>query len=276
MEPDSFGNLWQYHSRSDHHSKVTCWAILFDLLNECAVFRNHVEAGCVGFGINHPLMDFQRNRPKKLDLVVCVPGTAVPRPSKLQRMTFRELGRHFGVVLNPKENDTLRSLPDIPQVTVGSVLIALEAKACMTEHVKAISRLHDELTSSFQAIQGSNASAVAAGLAMVNASDTFVSPGMNKHRITPQTTMSVNFHRQPDCSLRVISDCILKVARRSKTVESGFDALGMIVVDAKNDGSPVGLVTSGELVPLPNTILDYEYTIRKICSEYGNRHSNVC
>ena len=26
---------WQYHSRSDSHSKVACWAVLFDLLCEC-------------------------------------------------------------------------------------------------------------------------------------------------------------------------------------------------------------------------------------------------
>jgi hypothetical protein len=29
---DRSGNRWQYHSRSDHHSKVACWGIIFDLL----------------------------------------------------------------------------------------------------------------------------------------------------------------------------------------------------------------------------------------------------
>jgi hypothetical protein len=24
---------WQYHSRSDRHSKIACWGILFDLLD---------------------------------------------------------------------------------------------------------------------------------------------------------------------------------------------------------------------------------------------------
>ena len=33
---DKFGNAWQYHSRSDQHSKVACWALLFDLLHQCA------------------------------------------------------------------------------------------------------------------------------------------------------------------------------------------------------------------------------------------------
>ena len=35
---------WQYHSRSDNHSKVACWTVLFDLMRECDVFRQHVTA----------------------------------------------------------------------------------------------------------------------------------------------------------------------------------------------------------------------------------------
>ena len=36
---DDFGNEWQYHSRSDKHSKVACWAVLFDLLQTSALLR---------------------------------------------------------------------------------------------------------------------------------------------------------------------------------------------------------------------------------------------
>jgi uncharacterized RmlC-like cupin family protein len=39
---------------------------------------------------------------------------------------------------------------------VGAVLIALEAKACMTAHVKALPRLYDELNSSHQCVHGSS------------------------------------------------------------------------------------------------------------------------
>ena len=42
---DRFGNDWQYHSRSDHHSKVACWGIVFDLLRTSPLLRRHVEAG---------------------------------------------------------------------------------------------------------------------------------------------------------------------------------------------------------------------------------------
>ena len=30
--PDSHGNVWQYNSRSDRHSKVGCWGVAFDLI----------------------------------------------------------------------------------------------------------------------------------------------------------------------------------------------------------------------------------------------------
>jgi len=51
--PDRYGNLWQYHSRSDHHSKVACFGIVLDLLQRCGLLRRHVAAGEVAFGINH-------------------------------------------------------------------------------------------------------------------------------------------------------------------------------------------------------------------------------
>ena len=67
---DRYGNAWQYHSRSDHHSKVACWAILFDLLVKCPLLRRHVDDGLVGFGINHEMRDFVHDRKKNLDVVL--------------------------------------------------------------------------------------------------------------------------------------------------------------------------------------------------------------
>jgi hypothetical protein len=65
-----FGNVWQYHPRSDRHSKIACWAITFDLLQECQLLRDHVATRKVAIGINHPMRDFSQNRIKNLDLVV--------------------------------------------------------------------------------------------------------------------------------------------------------------------------------------------------------------
>jgi len=67
---DEHGNSWQYHSRSDRHSKVACWGTLFDLLQYSALLRRHVEQGNVAFGVNHEFADFRTRRKKKLDLVI--------------------------------------------------------------------------------------------------------------------------------------------------------------------------------------------------------------
>src|ERR1700760_3508847 len=86
--PDRFGNQWQYHSRSDHHSKVVCWAAMFDLLNTSALLRAHVTDGKVIFGVNHTMRDFKTRRKKDLDLVIARPGTE--EPNRLTRdNTFR-------------------------------------------------------------------------------------------------------------------------------------------------------------------------------------------
>ena len=68
--------LWQYHPRSDRHSKVACWAILFDLMTNCSLLAAHAGRGVVAFGINHEMGDYHANRVKNLDLVVCRPGTS--------------------------------------------------------------------------------------------------------------------------------------------------------------------------------------------------------
>ncbi len=78
--PDQFGNLWQYHSRSDRHSKIACWAAFFDLLNTSALLRSHVTEGKVIFGVNHTMRDFKTRRKKDLDLVIARPGTEEPNP----------------------------------------------------------------------------------------------------------------------------------------------------------------------------------------------------
>src|SRR3974377_1642679 len=66
-----FGNLWQYHPRSDRHSKIACWSIIFDLLQEYSLLRNHLAARKFAIVINQPMGDFAQNRVKNLDLVIC-------------------------------------------------------------------------------------------------------------------------------------------------------------------------------------------------------------
>ena len=81
------------------------------------------------------------------------------------------------------------------------MLLALEAKACMTEHGKARPRLYDELSSSHLTVHGANDAAIAAAFVMVNAATSFISPDRNKWDLSRHDPV-VNEHRQPDVTLR--------------------------------------------------------------------------
>lgn len=113
-------SLWQYHPRSDHHSKVACWGILFDLLHHSQLLREHVASGRLVFGINHEMRDF--------------------------RTGFRSLMTKWGILWNEEERRVLDVLPDAVQHSVRRS-IWREAKVCMTERGNGRPRLYDELSS---------------------------------------------------------------------------------------------------------------------------------
>ena len=164
--------MWQYHSRSDRHSKVACWGILFDLLQACPLLAQHVREKKIVFGINHEMRDFKLNRRKNLDLVLCSPAS-----ESKAALSFDELVDRYGIVLTEEELAALNGLPPLECAPVGTVYCALEAKACMTEHMKARPRLYDELNSSHQTIHGASDMVIAVGFVMVNFATEFVSPG---------------------------------------------------------------------------------------------------
>ncbi len=253
--------LWQYHSRSDHHSKVACWAILFDLLNHSALLRQHVRSGRIGFGVNHEMRDFRTRRKKKLDLVLSTPRA---EQQKRRPTTLDSLARKWNIQLTVAETKILSTFPKLAETPVGNVYVALEAKAAMTEHGKAESRLYDELNSSHDAVHGAAEMAIAAGFVMVNMSLEFISPGRGTYE-----NPVISKHDQPRVTASLISK-VLEIPRRSTTSTAGFDALGIVVVEAKNDKSPVRLVT-GPPAPAQGDPVHYDAMIRRIIQLYEAR-----
>lgn len=243
---------WQYHSRSDHHSKVACGAILLDLLAACPLLQRHASEGKVAFGLNHEMRDFRSSRKKDLDFVLCRPA------GPLTDRTLEDVA--LGWKLQGFDPGLARILKIAP---VGAVLVAMEAKACMTAHVKALPRLYDELNSSQQTIHGAAHEALAAGFVMINAASSFVTP----------STESVNPHDQPRVAARTVAK-MRELPRRSKIDEDGYDALGIMLIDLKNDGSPATLVQTRP-APQPNDTDFYDRMIDRLATLYASRFKEL-
>ncbi|UOD28233.1 hypothetical protein INH39_22595 [Massilia violaceinigra] len=266
------GNVWQYHPRSDRHSKILCWAIFFDLLLRTNLISKHVREEKISFGINHKMRDFTHDREKDLDLVICrrtqetrtVAGAA----------NFRDLVGAYTIALSKRECDLLNGLPTIPLTGVQSALVALEAKAAMTEFGKARPRIYDELNSSHLTIHGDTDSAIAAGFAIVNFAGTFVSPTRNVWKVEQGApTTLVNVHRQPKDAMNMIEK-IKQLPRRSAPGTNGFDAFGLMLINCTNDGSPVNVVNSSP-APRPGDAFYYDNFIERIETIYASRFAEI-
>jgi hypothetical protein len=262
---DAHGNLWQYHSRSDRHSKIACWAVLFDLLQTCSLLRDQITAGKVCFGINHEMRDFKQDRKKNLDLVLCA------RRDHTTDFSFAEYGEKCGVELTASEEAALAKLPVLRQAAVSNVLIALEAKACMTEHGKAVPRLHDELSSSHQTIHGDTGGAIAAGFVIINCADTFVSPDRNRKKVRGNKFV-VNKHVQPAAADKMLG-ALMKIPRRSDDSGVGFDAVGITMVRCANNLSPVEIdELANKKVP---DIVKYDSFVRRLAHLYATKYGGI-
>jgi len=263
---------WQYHSRSDRHSKIACWGILFDMLQTSGLLRSHVAERKVVFGVNHEMRDFVHNKKKNLDLVLCRPGQQ-DGGGKRRRHTLMSLADRWGIDLTPGQHRILDSLPPIVEAPVGAVLVALEAKATMTEHGKAGPRLYDELNSSHQIVHASSNQALSVGFFMVNASITFLSPDRNKG-LAAGAPQIITSHKQPaaaEYSIRVVKG----LPRRSGTSGVGYDGLAIVVVDMPNDGvTPVRLVTEPPAPPRGD-IFHYDSMLTRVANEYDAAFARI-
>jgi len=230
---------------------------LFDLLQHCSVLEEHVRQGSVVCGINHEMKDFKQGRKKNLDLVLCVPSTSMKKAKR--KPGFKAMVDRHSIVLNDTEKAILDRLPDIPEAPVGAVHMALEAKACMTAHIKALPRLYDELNSSHLTVHGSSEMVIAVGFVMINIANVFQSPG--------RPTLSK--HRQPMDAEQVVAK-VKELPRRANVAETGFDAMAIVVVDCKNDGSPV-TIENHSPAPKGGEIFHYDSMIQRLAQLYAAR-----
>lgn len=266
--PDKHGNVWQYNSRSDRHSKVGCWGVAFDLMLTSTLLRRHVRDGKVVLGVNHEMRDFATGRKKDLDLVIARPAGGVPKPHR----TLHSLALEYRVPLTPDELMVLQQMPDFPVAPVGGVLVAMEAKAAMTAHIKALPRLYDELNSSHQCVHGASAQALAIAYVQVNAAQRFASSVTNNYPLG-QFPMRFTRHRQPLDTERVIAK-VRELPRRTRQAENGFDGVGITVLEFENAGGSVSIV-KGPPAPHVTESDNYDRMIERMATEYDTRFVGI-
>ncbi len=218
-------------------------------------------------GLNHTMVDYETSRRKDLDLVIARSTGVVEVPN-----TFSDLARIYSLPLDGLERAALDEIPILPRGPVGAVLIAVEAKACMTAHVRSLPRLYDELNSSHLCVHGASNQALAIGYVQVNASDQFASPIVNARR-SEGVDPEINHHRQPNDLQRVLHK-VAEIPRRGGAAGVGFDGIGITVLNLVNDGTSVDLIETPP-APNPNDAFHYSSMIVRMANEYDTRFSVI-
>jgi len=268
MSRPSTNARWQYNSQSNNHSKVACWAILFDFLQHSITLQQHARNGTIVVDINVPLGSSTR-KPKKLELVVASPGSVTDKLFDSDALS--ELRIRWGVRLNDEQEQMLKLLPKIAYGPVSDVRVALKAKACMTEHIKAIPRFRDELTTYHQTMHAHSDEVIAVGLAIINSSATFISSvknGQDENLSEPAVTM------HPEHAAARAVEMVREMPSRTDLIREGYDSMGVMVINLANDGSPVGVV-SGRPAPAPTDDLHYDRMLGRLVKLYDERYAEL-
>ena len=202
---------------------------------------------------------------KTLDLVVTL---ADPDRRHEGNRTFESMVGELGIRLSDDETTALDNLPRVRvegAKDVSEVVIALEAKACMTEHVKSIPRLHAEILATGYLARKASPHCITVSFTLVNASEAFRSPG-NSGKVTA--------HHQPADARRVIEMLSRAIPSATELGGHGYDVMGVVVIDCSNDGSPVTVVTSAP-APGADSHVHYERMVRSLCSAFRRRFATT-
>jgi hypothetical protein len=257
---------WQYHSRSDDHSRIAALGVTLDLLQESAELRAATLDGRIGYQVN-PVLTDRGNRKKTLDLGIGLVDEQRPHPRS------RSLGwqmEELGVVLSGQEQKVVAQLPPLREAYAKHYLIVLENKACMTAHGKAAPRLRNELEGAVDAIN-QEPDTVAGGLVIVNAAPTFVSPVFRDNGYVEPILRRATIHNQPEDAASAI-DKLEKIPLRTASRPTGYDALGIVVVSAANDGTQCTLIDDPKFgTPSTEDIWSYSKFIQELARRFKQR-----
>lgn len=209
---------WRYNPRSDRHSVIKCFGLLLDLLRSVPLLGPALQRGELVFGINSPFDG------KALDLVL---GPPTIGKSRRRLRSLYEIVENSGIQLDVVERERFQLFEGIQEGVVKTPLVAVEAKAVMTDHGGALPRLTDELERFRSRFNPEITFTM--GLVLVNTATEFVSPGRNAYNaMAPHKVTS--FHQQPHASEHVIT-ALQGISLRT----------GMVFVDCQNNDQPISL-----------------------------------
>jgi hypothetical protein len=121
-------------------------------------------------------------------------------------------------------------------------------------------------------VHGASDHAAAAAFVMVNVSPQFLSSGMNKFPLASHPPL-VNEEPQPKSAQGII-DKVGEIPRRSRPGEEGFDAIGIVLVDCRNDGSPI-TIHNGPPAPGHTDDFHYDQMVRRLGHIYDSRFATI-
>ena len=222
-----------YHPRSDKHSNALAIAIVDDLLDACPALAGKAGAGEIVYDLNFDLR--VRTATWNVDLVFGRP--AKPSP--------------------PAHGSITRQPP-------STVEIAIEFKAVMTEHRKAVKNRKRDLEAHHEHVHNYSATTIAGGVFVINASRVFRSPLRSSgDTIHAQDTRGM---------ISLVQHCLNElrnVSERSDAGGYGLDAKAAIIVEMDNVNLSATTYVDRVPAPQPGDPLNYHSFLQRLCDLYN-------
>jgi len=206
--------------------------LVHDLLHNCPSMKERASAGQLVYDLNFTI--FTGTSEWNVDLVFGEP---------------------------PLEMEPPDPAVSIVRTAPSTVQIAVEAKAVMTEHRKAIKNRKRDLEAHHDHVHRYNARAIAGGVLLINSAPLFKSP------LRAEPTR----HHQPEALVKHCVDQLRAVATRTSADGAGMDAKAAIVLDMEN--ITLGRVRYAKSPPAPSVgdPMHYDAFIQAMCNQYSER-----
>ncbi|MEM8834229.1 MAG: hypothetical protein AAGD00_00280 [Planctomycetota bacterium] len=221
-----------YHPRSDKHSNALARAIVDDLVVTCDPLAQRASRGEVVFSLNFTLRAGRADW--NVDLVLGSPPQVV-EPSA-------------GVA--------------IVEAEPSYVEIAIELKAVMTEHRKAVKNRKRDLEAHHEHVHNYDNQTIAGGVIIVNAASRFASP-LRRGEVTE--------HKNPERLVRHCIDEARSIATRGGKTGYGLEACCVLVVDTDNQILDAASYADTHVALSTGDPLHYDSFIQSVCRAYRQR-----